>query len=91
MASCENCNTKVPAGDLQVAKRGDESILVGPCCLSAVTTPVVTYHLEFSSANGLIATAEYAGLRIEYRKPASAVRQFIEMYTNPVESSNVTH
>lgn len=91
MASCENCKQKVPAEQVMVASRGDEKILIGPCCFGAKVQPMepqVEYHFEFSSKNGLVANMSYAGLRIEYRKSADEVQEMAQSFT---QENHVTH
>lgn len=72
MASCENCFKRgIKADDIKVHEfPNGEKILIGPCCVGAQVrmTPHLDYHFELSSKNGLVATVEYAGLKVEYKK-----------------------
>lgn len=95
MASCENCKRSgIDPNQMSVVELGPggEKILIGPCCIGAqveVPEPQVQYHLEFSSQNGLIATVEYGGLRIEYKKtPQQLHRAFSK---NPVQEATSVH
>lgn len=76
MASCERCKTSgISAEMMRVGEVAGEKILIGPCCQELVGMPQLNYHLEFSSENGLVATAEYGGLKVEYKKSQEQLRR----------------
>lgn len=95
MAFCENCNKPVPAENIVVAARGEEKILVGPCCLGApIQPPQFEYHLEFSSTNGAVATFKYADLTLQFRKSPQQLQQLYSKYSGQQateETAHVTH
>lgn len=87
MASCENCHTRgIKADDIRVHEFPDgEKILIGPCCVGAKVRmqPELNYHLELSSQNGFVATVEYGGLKIEYKKSPEQLQEVFSKTEQP--------
>lgn len=77
MASCENCHTRgIDPKAMKVRQFEQEELLIGPCCVEAPRMhPQVDYHFEVSSKNGILASVEYAGLRLEYKKSPEQLRE----------------
>lgn len=87
MAYCESCNKK--GFDPRVMRVDTERrIFVGPCCaqdsggnvvqLLRQEDAEVDYGLEVSKHLGVLAYAEYGGLRLEFRRTAEEVKKFWE-------------
>ena len=72
MAYCENCGTKGhDPRQMAVATREGQYILIGPCCSVPQQKPIqpeLEYGFEFSSHYGLLAYAQFGGVKVEYRK-----------------------
>jgi hypothetical protein len=77
MASCENCHMRgIDPKAMRVRQFEQEELLIGPCCTEAPRMhPQVDYHFEVSSKNGIVASVEYAGLRLEYKKSPEQIRE----------------
>lgn len=89
MASCMNCKSPVPSEQVVVAMRGNEQILVGPCCLQSPAQKV-NYHFEVSSARGVLATVEFGGLTLQFRKsPEEVARAYRDLTGQEMEAPAV--
>lgn len=83
----------VAAEKVLVAAKGEEKILVGPCCVQDPAlnpVPKFNYHIELSSERGLVAVAEYGGFQISFHKSAHEVQQTASKFI-PSEEPYVAH
>lgn len=81
MASCESCKKSISPDEMFVQEMADGGkVLVGDCCRGKRMDPQFHYHLEFSSTAGFVATAEYQGLRVEFRKSPEQMQQYYTKY-----------
>ncbi len=85
MASCENCGTMgIDPKDIMVVQARGQCILIGPCCYIPTEQwnekGDLSYGLEISSAYGILAYAEYEGLKVEFRKTPDQVKKLYKKY-----------
>lgn len=90
MASCEHCKTSnIPPEQMSVGyvEGNAAQLLLGPCCNGVQQKPEVNYHFELSSKEGVVASIEYAGLTLQYRKSPAELRQaFKPAVPQPIEA-----
>lgn len=89
MSSCENCFKRdIKPDDIRVHEfPNGEKVLIGPCCIGEQIRmePALDYHFELSSKNGVVASVEYAGLKLEYKRSPEQLRETFA----PADAENV--